>query len=75
METMMRYKMNGGELELHPEWRIHESCKELHTFLANAPRDELSPEDVSRKFKKDHAGDSVRYMLHSHFGSALVRPA
>lgn len=75
METMMRYKMTGGVMELQPEWRIHESCKELHTFLANAPRDELSPEDVSRKFKKDHAGDSVRYMLHSHFGSALVRPA
>lgn len=50
-----------------PVWRIHESCRHLIKFLSSAPRDELRPEDVSRKFRDDHAGDSVRYFGHSYF--------
>lgn len=55
-----------GEVNTPPKWRIHNSCWELHQFLANAPRDDARPEDVSSKFRRDHAGDAARYGLHSY---------
>lgn len=53
--------------DIPPKWRIHSSCRRLHRFLANAMRDDLRPEDVSRHMKDDHPGDSARYFLHSYF--------
>jgi len=61
MEKMMDYKLDGQDLVRPPEWRVHESCRNLHAFLRNAPRDEVNPQDIPSSFKRDHSGDSARY--------------
>ena len=58
----------GGEgMASPPQWRIHRNCVHLIRQLSSAPRDDMRMEDVSRKFRDDHALDDVRYFLHSHF--------
>ena len=55
----------------HPKLRFHESCKEAAKFFTSAPRGETDKEDVSPKFGREHAGDSIRYFEHSHFHGPL----
>lgn len=63
----------GGELLTPPQWRIHRSCKHLIRQLGSAPRNDANLEDISPKFRDDHALDDCRYFLHSHFrGRARV---
>lgn len=58
------YRINDeGVLTRKPQWRIHENCPEAHQFLRNALADQHKPEDVAKKFKRDHSGDAMRYGL------------
>ena len=50
-----------------PQWTIHEGCEQLIRQISSAPRDDVRREDISSKFKNDHALDDTRYGLHSHF--------
>jgi hypothetical protein len=68
LDALLNYRrLDDGELIKPPQWRIHHSCRHLTRFLTSAPRDDLRPEDVSHKYRDDHAGDSARYMMHSYF--------
>lgn len=68
LEEGTRYDAEGGPFfEYHPKLRFHEDCVEARKFFLAAPRDDIKREDVSRKFKRDHGGDSIRYFVHSHF--------
>jgi hypothetical protein len=70
IDAMLRYKgdPNFEEGFTPPKWRIHTSCESIHNFLRNAPRSKHNPDDVQDGCDDDHAGDMVRYALHSHFG-------
>ncbi len=64
----------GGGFLSAPQWRIHREARHLIRQLASAPRDDRNMEDVSHKYRDDHALDDVRYFIHSHF-KGKARPA
>jgi len=68
MDALLARPINDyGKADGRPRWKIHSSCRHLIRFMTQAPRDEVRHEDVSHKFRDDHAGDSCRYMLYSYF--------
>lgn len=75
LDSALHTRLNPQTGErVQPAWRIHRSAMELHKFLSTAPRCERRMEDVSGKFRDDHAGDSVRYFIHSYFVSSKGKP-
>jgi hypothetical protein len=74
MDEKLDYKGEPGRDGFRPPlWRMHESCKQLHFFIRNVPSAKHNPDDTDHNFKRDHAGDSCRYFILSHFGKPTKR--
>lgn len=59
----LAWKEIDGRLVQPPRVQIFSTCQQLIKSLANAPRDQIDPEDVHREFDADHPLDSFRYGL------------